>query len=58
MYTFLGGTTRSFLLPVLKYPVDATRHWREHEYYVEVVHDTRSQRSKICEIYMGREGRD
>ena len=57
MYTFLGGTTRSFLLPVLKYPVDATRQ-REHEYYVEVVHDTRSQRSKMCEIYMGREGRD
>ena len=56
MYTFLGGTTRSFLL--LKVPaVDATRQ-REHEYYVEVVHDTRSQRSKMCEIYMGREGRD
>ena len=34
----------------LKYP-DATRQ-REHEYYVEAVHDTRSHRDKkICEIY-------
>ena len=52
MYTFLG-VAQHVAFCSLKYPVDATRQ-REHEYYVEVVHDTRSQRSKMCEIYEER----